>query len=105
MPEKTVAHVPDASRYELRLDERVVGVAEYTQEGDVRSFTHTVVEPQHRGQGLAAELVEFALRDTAEAELEALPYCWYVRDHIAANTQYLELVPEDGRRRFGLASP
>jgi predicted GNAT family acetyltransferase len=102
VPEKTIAHAPQHSRYELKLDERVVGVADYRQDGSVRSFTHTGVEPDHRDEGLAAELIEFALRETRDAGLEVLPYCWYVRDHIAGHPEYLELVPVESRGSFGL---
>jgi uncharacterized protein len=102
VPEKTIADAPEHSRYELELDGRVVGVADYRQEGKVRSFTHTGVAHEHRGQGLAGELIEFALRDTRETGLEVLPYCWYVRDHIAQHPEYLELVPAESRADFGL---
>jgi uncharacterized protein len=102
VPEKTIADAPENSRYELKLDGRVVGVADYMQEGKVRSFTHTGVAPDHRGEGLAAELIEFALRDAREAELDVLPYCWYVRDHIAGHPEYMELVPAESRAEFGL---
>jgi predicted GNAT family acetyltransferase len=102
VPEKTIAHAPEHSRYELKLDERVVGVADYRQAGNVRSFTHTGVEPDHRGQGLAAELIEFALREAQEEKLEVLPCCWYVRDHIAQHPEHMELVPADSRASFGL---
>jgi uncharacterized protein len=102
VPEKTIADAPERSRYELKLDDRVVGVADYKQDGNVRSFTHTGVEPDHRGQGLAAELIDFALGEAREAGLEVLPYCWYVRDHIAAHPEYMELVPGESRGSFGL---
>jgi uncharacterized protein len=102
VPEKTIAHAPERSRYELRLDDQLVGVADYRQDGKARSFTHTAVEPAHRGQGLAAELVEVALREAQEAELEVLPYCWYVRDYIAQHPEYLRLVPAESRSSFGL---
>jgi predicted GNAT family acetyltransferase len=102
VPEKTIAHASEHSRYELKLDERVVGVADYRQDGNVRSFTHTGVEPDHRGQGLAAELIEFALREAREEKLEVLPYCWYVRDYIAQHPEYMELVPTNSRSSFGL---
>jgi predicted GNAT family acetyltransferase len=101
VPEKSIAHVPDQLRYELKLDGHVVGVADYIEDGNVRSFTHTGVEPDHRGQGLAAELIEFALREAQEAEVEVLPYCWYVRDHIAQHPEYTELVPAASRGSFG----
>jgi len=101
VPEKTIAHAPERSRYELELDGEIVGVADYKQDGKVRSFTHTGVEPAHRGQGLAAELIDFALREAREAGLEVLPYCWYVRDHIAAHPEYVELVPGKSRASSG----
>jgi predicted GNAT family acetyltransferase len=101
-PEKTISHEAERRRYELRLDGQVVGIADYVEEGRVRSFTHTAVEPRHRGQGLAAELVDFALREAREGDVQVLPSCWYVRDHIAQHPEYLELVPGDRRRSFGL---
>jgi len=102
VPEKSIVHAPEHSRYELKLDGQVVAIADYKQDDNVRSFTHTGVEPAHHGQGLAAELIDSALRETQEAGLEVLPYCWYVRDHIAAHPEYLELVPAESRASFGL---
>ncbi|HYG97265.1 MAG TPA: GNAT family N-acetyltransferase, partial [Solirubrobacterales bacterium] len=72
-PEKTIAHEPERSRYTLRLDGKVVGVADYVRDGDAFAITYTGVDPHLRGQGLAGELVDFALRDLQESELEVLP--------------------------------
>jgi predicted GNAT family acetyltransferase len=94
----------ERNRYELRLDDRVVGVADYVRDGDALAITHTGVEPRFRGQGLAGELIEFALRDMREADLQVLPYCSYVSDYIARNPEHLELVPAERRRAFGLSS-
>jgi uncharacterized protein len=102
MAETTISHDPERSRYELRLDDRVVGVAHYVRDGELISFTHTGVEPQLRGQGLAGELIEFALRDAREAGAEVLPICSYVSDYISQHPEYLELVPAERRRGFGL---
>lgn len=90
-------------RYELRLDDRVVGELDFRREGDLLSITHTGVAPSHRGQGLAAELVEFALREVRESGLKVLPYCSYVSDYIAKHPEHRELVPAERRRSFGLA--
>jgi uncharacterized protein len=102
MPEKAIVHEPERSRYVLRLDDRVVGVADYMRDGDALAITYTGVEPRMRGQGLAGELVDFALRDIRESSSKVLPYCSYVSDYIARNPEYLELVPEERRRAFGL---
>jgi len=102
MPEKTISHRAERSRYELRLGDEVVGVADYMREGDRLSFTHTGVDPHLRGQGLAGELIEFALRDARKSKVEVLPYCSYVSHYIAEHPEYLELVPAEQRRAFGL---
>ncbi|HEX2265875.1 MAG TPA: GNAT family N-acetyltransferase [Solirubrobacterales bacterium] len=101
-PEKTIAHEPERSRYALRLDGKVVGVADYARDGDALAITHTGVEPRLRGQGLAGELVEFVLDDIRDSDLQVLPYCSYVSDYIARRPEYLELVPAERRRAFGL---
>lgn len=103
MPEKTISHEPERNRYELRLDDRVVGVADYVRDGGALAITHTGVEPRLRGRGLAGELIEFALRDMREAGERVLPYCSYVSDYIARNPEHLDLVPEERRRSFGLS--
>jgi uncharacterized protein len=97
-----ISHDRERSRYELRLEGRVVGVADYRREGELVSFTHTWVEPRFRGRGLAGELIEFALRDVREEGLQALPYCSFVSDYIAGHPEHAELVPGERRRQFGL---
>jgi predicted GNAT family acetyltransferase len=87
MPEKTIAHARERCRYELRLDDEVVAVADYRDADGARAFTHTETGREHRGKGLAAEVVEFALRDTQEAGLQALPLCWYVRDYLGGHPE------------------
>jgi hypothetical protein len=37
VPEKTIADAPDHSRYELKLDGEIVGVADYKQDGSFAS--------------------------------------------------------------------
>ena len=52
-----------ASRYELVLDGRVVGVAEYREIGDQLVFPHTEIERPLRGQGLGDQLIKGSLDD------------------------------------------
>jgi|SRR5215203_4652271 len=104
MPQKTISHAPERSRYELRLDNEVVGVADYKRDGDQLSITHTGVEPHLRGRGLAGELIEFTLCDIRKRDLAVLPYCSFVSDYIARHHEHLELVPSQRRREFGLKS-
>jgi predicted GNAT family acetyltransferase len=52
-----VLHNVPRSRYEITVDGRVVGFAEYRRHGDSLIFPHTEIEPSMRNRGLGAELV------------------------------------------------
>ncbi|QJW84923.1 N-acetyltransferase [Ramlibacter terrae] len=78
-----VTHNTAASRYELTLDGKVVGHADYTLEGDAVRFTHTEVDPGHEGRGLASQLAQFALDDVRTRGLKALPQCRFIAQYIA----------------------
>ena len=65
MPEQTVAtddvvveDNPEESRYEARLGDRIVGIAEYelADEAGPIVFTHTEVLPEAEGQGVGGRL-------------------------------------------------
>jgi uncharacterized protein len=73
---------PQRERFELRVDGTLVGVADYRRHGDVITFTHTEIDAEQRGRGLAAVLVGAALEASAEAGLEVVAVCPYVREYI-----------------------
>ena len=76
---KVIAHEPDASRYTLTVDGQILALADYRINGNSISFNHTYTQPSHRGQGLAAEVVDFAMNDVeAHSTRRVLPMCWYV---------------------------
>ena len=74
-----LAHEPDASRYALYLDGELAAVADYAAHGDTLSFNHTFTDPARRGQGLAGQVVTFAMDDVEKTSNRAVsPDCWYV---------------------------
>lgn len=73
-----VRHDHAAHRYELLVDGRVVGFAEYVDNGDRRTFVYTEIDPDRRGGGLGQHLVEAALDDTRDHGLTPLPQCSFV---------------------------
>jgi predicted GNAT family acetyltransferase len=81
----------DLSRYELLIDGELVGIAEYSVAGDVVVFPHTEIESSRRGQGLGAQLVQYALDDVRAANRRARAQCWYVREFIAEHPEYADL--------------
>jgi predicted GNAT family acetyltransferase len=75
-------HVPNRSRYELRLGERVVGHAAYHRRGDRIAFTHTEIDPACEGRGFGTRLVADALADARDSELEIVPLCSFVAAYV-----------------------
>ena len=80
------------SRYELHIDELVVGIADYWIDGDVVVIPHTEIERSRRGRGLGAILVKGALDDIREQGRTVIPQCWYVAQFIEENSDYADLL-------------
>lgn len=87
-----VTHDADRSRYELELDGRSVGVADYRERDGVRVFTHTEITPRLRGQGLGETLVQAALDDTRASGRTVVPQCWFVAEFIDGHPEYADLL-------------
>lgn len=94
---------PAELRYEISVGGVLAGFAEYAIDDDVITFPHTETLAGHEGQGVARQLVEFALADARARGLMVLPTCWYVSKVIADKpADYLDLVPADVRAAFNL---
>lgn len=94
---------PEAHRFEVRVDGTVAGFAEYRRRGGSVAFTHTVVQDGFEGRGVGSALARGAL-DAVRAEgSSVLPFCPFIRGWIQRHPEYLDLVPDAQRARFGLA--
>ena len=91
-----VRHNPDASRYEIVRDGRVVGIAEYADRGDVMLFHHTEIDRPLRGDGLGAQLVQGALDDVRAHGRRIIPTCWYVAQFVDEHPDYGDLLAPSG---------
>ncbi len=87
-----VEHHPERSRYELVVDGRLVGVADYRVSGDRVVFPHTEIAPARRGQGLGAVLVRGALDDVRTTGRTVVPRCWYVAQFVREHPDYQDLL-------------
>jgi predicted GNAT family acetyltransferase/glutaredoxin len=87
-----VADVPDASRYELRLDGRLVGLAAYRRRDNRIAFTHTEVDEALEGRGLGSRLAAAALDDARRRGLEVVPLCPFVAHYIDRHPEYARLL-------------
>ncbi|WP_198169250.1 GNAT family N-acetyltransferase [Herbidospora daliensis] len=87
----------DSESYDAVVGGQVVGMIVYhPQRGDRRvTFSHTIIQPEYRGQGIATRLVKHALDDLRAQGLKLTNYCTFVADYIADHPEYRDLV--DGR--------
>ena len=94
----------DKGRYEITADGELAGFADYrvAEMGNV-ALTHTEVDDKFRGQGLAGQLVQFALDDIRREGYQVIPECPYVKDWIAEHGDYADLVASDERDVAGVA--
>lgn len=90
-------------RYEALLGNQVVAFAEYRPITGALMFTHTEVNENVEGQGIGSQLVRFALQDTQQQNLMAIPMCPFVAAFIQRNLEeFIGLVHPMHRRIFGL---
>jgi predicted GNAT family acetyltransferase len=86
---------PGGSRYELVLDEQVVGEIAYRLTPDHMVLIHTEVLPSFENKGLGARLVAGALDDIRARGLRVVPFCPFVRSYIRRHPDYADLVVPD----------
>ena len=81
-----------ASRFELLVDDELIGVADYRVRGDRVVMPHTEIVRPLRGQGYGDVLVQGALDRIRPTGLKVVPTCWFVAQFIDANPDYQDLL-------------
>ena len=97
-----VSDHPDRNRFEAHLDGELAGFAEYRLSRGRITFTHTEVDDAYEGQGLGSTLASGALDAARDAGLAVYPECPFIASYIKRHREYLDLVPEDRREKYGL---
>jgi predicted GNAT family acetyltransferase len=97
-----VVDVPEKGRFEIRLDDQVVGLASYHIDGTTMTLPHTEVDPRVGGRGIGSALVAGVLAAARERELTVLPYCSFIRHYIQQHPEDMDLVAAADRPQFGL---
>jgi uncharacterized protein len=95
--EAVIRDVPEQNHYELRLDDRLIGLLAYRRRPGRIALTHTEVEPACSGRGFGSRLVETALGEARKAGLQVLPLCPFVARYIDRHPEYAELVAPEAR--------
>jgi uncharacterized protein len=86
-----VSDQPFDGRYEAEVDGRYAGRAWYELDGDVITFTHTVVEPAFEGQGVGGSLARYALDDVRARGLSVVARCPFIKSWIGRHPDYADL--------------
>jgi predicted GNAT family acetyltransferase len=74
-----LVHESDARRYSMRIDGQLVCIVDYSINRNAIALTRTYTQPQYRGNGYEADLVEFAVNDSeTTTTYRGVPTCWYV---------------------------
>jgi predicted GNAT family acetyltransferase len=86
-----VVDVPDASRYELRLGDRRIGLAAYRRRDGRIAFTHTEVDESCEGRGFGSRLAAAALDDARRQGLKVVALCPFIARFVERHPEYQEL--------------
>jgi predicted GNAT family acetyltransferase len=78
MSDISVVQNEKANRYEVRVDGRLAGFAEYVVEENDYVFVHTEVDDAYAGQGLATKLATDALDDVIANGHTIVPLCPFI---------------------------
>ena len=75
-----------------RSRDNEVGKAEFIDRGNQRVFTHTEVDDNYEGRGLATILIGEALQETRDAGLRIVAKCPMVANYVAKHDEFKDVV-------------
>ncbi|RCG31323.1 N-acetyltransferase [Sphaerisporangium album] len=87
-----VADNAEAKRYEIRVDGKLAGFADYRLRADRMIFTHTEIGDEYEGQGLGSRLIRVALDGARDTGLSVVPRCPFVARFIERHPEYQDLL-------------
>ena len=79
-------------RFELHVDGRLAGLADYHVEGDSLVIPHTEVDPAYGGRGLGSRLAGFCLDQTRDRGLKIVPACPFIASYLRRHPEYADLL-------------
>ncbi|TMF39090.1 MAG: N-acetyltransferase [Chloroflexi bacterium] len=92
--EVVVEDNPEESRYEARVADRIIGIAEYElpdERGPI-VFIHTEVLPDVEGLGVGSRLARGALDDVRRRGLRAVVECPFISAYVKRHHDYDDLI-------------
>lgn len=95
----TIVDNADRSRYEIRLDEDLVGWLDYLPAGDSVVLAHTEVAEGHEGEGLGGTLVRGAIEAIRGKGKTVIPTCPFAAAYVDRHPELDDDVAPWARRR------
>jgi predicted GNAT family acetyltransferase len=89
-----ITHNEGNHTFEVWIDGQLSKL-DYIQDAKNFVITHVGVYPEHRGQGVAAKIVDIALEYAKEKRLRVVPMCSYAAAYIRRNPKYMELTEQE----------
>lgn len=77
-----------AQRFELRVGDDVVGIADYRPIPGGLAVTHMEVPHRFEGRGFASRLAEVLLRDASRRRLTVRPVCPFLADYVRRHPEH-----------------
>lgn len=87
LDELNVLHVPEKSRFEIRMDSLVAELT-YTLHGDTITFLHTGVPSEWEGQGVGGKLVKTGLDHARSSGFKIRSMCSFVSAYLKRHPEY-----------------
>jgi len=83
-----ITRLDDRHRYELLVDGRRAGFAEFRLQPGAVVFTHTVVRPEFEGRGLGSRLAKYVLDDAVARGERIVPECPFIAAYLREHPGY-----------------
>lgn len=78
-------------RFEVVVDGHLAR-ADYVIDGDVITFTHTIVPSALEGRGIASRLIRHGLSEARDRGLRVVPQCPFVAAYIRKHPEWADLL-------------
>jgi predicted GNAT family acetyltransferase len=88
----TVTDNPNEGRFELWVDGRLAGVSEYRPAGESLIVSHTEINREFEGRGLAGLLVREMLEELRRRGTTVIPLCDFTTEFIRRNPELVDVV-------------
>jgi predicted GNAT family acetyltransferase len=87
-------------RYQLIVENRLMGFIQYYPFADIAIVTHTEVDARQEGRGYGSELAKQALDYFRSERKQLVPVCGFFAGYIRKHPEYADLVTPASRRIF-----